>query len=189
MANAMTDNQSQTEHPLLIEGARSYPQALAALSEFQLLIVDMFRKALQSELPKISAAMGVKLSREDLDVRIRPQKMENSDGENASLGLRIIRDTEGWRQYYHLVWEKDGLAASSAIWFQDKTMAMKVSSSMKKATPKPPYVVDLEDARVAYLLRRITAEEMAQLPGILQELFREWVRLWQRIGSLKSCKA
>ena len=185
----MTENQSQTEYPLLIEGARSYPQALAALSEFQILVVDACRKALESELPKISTAMGIKLSREDFDVRIRPQKMENSDGENASLGLRIIRDTEGWRQYHHLVWEKDGLGASSAIWFQDKTLAMNVSNALKKAGPKPPYVVDLDDSRAAFLMRRVTAEEMAQLPGILQELFREWTRLWQRIGGLKSCKA
>ena len=186
----MTDNQIQSEYALLIEGARSYPQALAALSEFQLLVVDACRKALESELPKISAAMGIKLSRADLAERIRPRKTENPDGVYASLGVVINRDTtEGWRQYYHVVWEKGGLGASSSIWFKDKTLALKVCNNLKKAQPKPTYSIDLDEEKEVYLMRRATPEEMAQLPGILQDLFREWTRLWQRIGGFQACKA
>lgn len=185
----MTENQSQSEYPLLIEGARSYPQALAAISEFQTQVVAACQEALESELPKISSAMGIALSGKDLLLRIRPRKTEKPDGVYASLGFLINRDkTEGWRQYYHVVWGKDGLRAASSIWFKDETLATKVSDALKKAQPRLPYFVELEEGE-ASLMRRATAEEMAQLSRIQQELFHEWTRLWQRIGGLKSCKA
>jgi hypothetical protein len=181
----MSDDKGQFD--LLIEGARSYPQALAALNEFQTSVIHSCRTALDSELPKISTAMRIKLSREDLRDRIRPRKTEIPDGAFAAIGLVINRDTpEGWRQYYHIVWDKDWFGASSSIRFKDKSVAMKVSKALNEAQPKSPYLVHLDDEKEACLTRRATAEEMAQLPGILQDLFREWARLWEKIGGLQS---
>lgn len=179
----------QSPNQLLVEGGRSYHQALAALSEFQQLVLDTCRKALEGELPKISIAMGITLSRSDLKVRVRPRKIDNADGETASLGVYIDhRMTEGWRQYYIVFWEKDVLGASSSVLFKDTTLALKVSNAMKKAEPKPEYSLDLTDENELYLMRLVTPDEMEQLPEILRELFREWTRLWQRIGGLNSCK-
>jgi hypothetical protein len=185
----MTDYQGQPDSALLREGAKSYPQALAALSEFRNEVMTACRKAVESELASISRTIGVKLSRVDLVDRIEPFSLEKADGENASIGLRIKQDSEGWRQYFHLIWYKDGLGASSSIWFRDKTLATKVFEALRTAQPNPPYSLDLEEEDEVYLMRRITSDEMARLQEILQELNREWVRLWQSVGGLKRCQA
>jgi len=191
----MTNTNAERGNELLIQGGKSYPQALAALSEFGRLVLETCRTAFDEELANISRAMGVRISRNDLRNRRRPDRLERLStphGGDASLGIRIWRDSEGWRQYCHLVWWTDNTAdnvgASASIWFKDTSLAIIACNALKGVPPTTSYLVDREENEVR-LLRRIAPPDMAQLPTIFRELNREWARLWRAAGGLKQIQA
>src|ERR1700687_1137935 len=126
---------------LLIEGARSYPEALAALSEFRRTIHSAWREGLESRLSEVSTAMGLELEPRQVLDYANPDSLRSAEinGEFAALGLQIKE--AAWTFYFYLVWWK-GFRATISIWFKDQAMASAVFAEIKKV--EGSYPADIE---------------------------------------------
>lgn len=189
----MSGTRQQNEHVLLVEGAKSYPEALAAISEFRNAVVTQCQDAVNSQLAEVAKALDVAISRKDVRERRRPERLDTvngPDGETASLGVVIRNDVQGWRLYYHLNWlnGSDLDVSASCRFLKNPIIAAKVCAALKKAKPKQPYLVEQEYEEVC-LTRRIVPDDMAHLSMFFQDLIREWTRLFQCIGGVKRFKA
>jgi hypothetical protein len=180
----MSDVKEDHKHALLVEGARSYPQALAALSEFRRLVVEECRAALSGQLQNIASAMAVPLSPKDVVPWTRPDSLSASliDGDSGGLGVKLPGPGFHWGLYTYLTWGAGSLRAVDSIWFKDASWAERTYAAFLRQ--KPAYPMNL-DSKEVMLVRKISAEDMSQLSDILRNLNEEWKRLWKRVGSLK----
>lgn len=175
------------EHLLMIEGAKSYPQALAALGEFRNLVVYACREAFEADLTSLSNALGVRISREEILNRVRPDSPDGADAVNAEVGIRIDRRREGWRLNYSLAWwktSKPELRVQLIVRFTGRDRAAAFYAPLEKVKRKTLYQVGVEGSSV-YVKYQMNPEQMSGLPRILHELNQECVRLWQAVGGLK----
>jgi hypothetical protein len=186
MRNVKRTNK-QSEHLLLTEGANSYPQALAALSEFRKLVLYACREAFEKDLVNLSSALGVRISRQELLDRRWPDSPDGADAVNAELGIRLDRRREGWRLYYCLAWRK---SLKPELWLQlvvrftgrDRTPAF--YDALDKARRKTLYKIDVEGSRV-YVSYLTKPDQMSELSQILHGLNQECIRFWRAVGGLK----
>ncbi|MGA2267825.1 MAG: hypothetical protein ABSH44_05070 [Bryobacteraceae bacterium] len=177
----MENPKSQQSKALLIEGARSYPEALAALSEFRRTIHTAWRDGLESRLGEVSAAMGLDLEPAQIADYANPDSLRSAeiDGEFAALGLQIKE--AAWTLYFYLVWWK-GFSANVSIWFKDPAMASAVFTVIKKV--QGSYPAGLENKEV-FISRSLAPEEAGGIEVVVCEMIQEWCRLWLRVGGLR----
>jgi hypothetical protein len=186
MANMKRVNKL-SEHLLMIEGAKTYPQALAALSEFRNLFVYACREVFEADLTSLSNALGVRISREEILNRLRPDSPDGADAVNAEVGIRVDRRREGWRLYYSLAWwktSKPELWVQLIVRFTGRDRAAAFCTPLKKAQLKTLYHVGVEGSSV-YVSYQMKPEQMSELPRILHGLNQESVRIWRSVGGLK----
>jgi hypothetical protein len=182
--NKQADKKS--EYALLIEGAKSYPQALAALSEFRALVVDECRRAFEADITSLSKALGVNISGKDLLERYRPDNPKGADAMNAEIGIRIDRGREGWKLRYSLTWTKN---PRPELWAQllvrtGRDRAHSIGKALDLVQRKPQFDAGV-DGSIIYVSRRITPDQMKDLPQIFHALNLEGVRIWQAVGGFK----
>lgn len=179
----------QVENELLIEGAKSYPQALAALSEFRRGTFEAIREILKPSLSEVGKALGIaNLRYAEVVNRARPDELGGSiDGEEAALGVVIRREKEeGWRQYYHFRWDKEyGFYFSISIRFGNSKRASELAERFTQTNSKNMIGFDPED-RELWLLRTIHPEEMEQIGDIVRDVVREWIVIWKKLGGLRA---
>src|SRR5689334_18107049 len=108
---------SDDQHALMIAGAKSYPQALAALNEFRRLTVDRCTAAMQNILPDLAAAIGLSLPVRDLFPYTRPDSLSSSeiDGDFGMLGAAIQEANEVWWLGCYLHWCNGKLRVVTSI--------------------------------------------------------------------------
>jgi hypothetical protein len=171
---------------LLVEGAKSYPPALAALSEFRRLVQAGCRMVLVSNREELAGAMS-----EDLDSKLiidhaQPDQLgAGVDGRSAALGVKLRRKGQ-WRLYCCLFWRDEQLTARTGIKINNAVVADKVYSALKKQTANHP--VNREENDI-YISGAVSRDEMTNFAEDLQTVSQEWVGLWQRVGGLKQFQA
>ena len=179
----MADGPVHPEHVFLIEGARSYPKALSALREFRSLVVDRCRTALESELENVSQAMGVIIRPVNIVDYRRPEKPDTSDGQSASLGVRVDREVEGWWFYHTVYWYKGEVGIGCSLWLRDKSTAQDAVNELKR-TNAGLFEITLEEGHEVCLSRGLLPDDMQVLEDLLVELLRQWAKLWKEAGTL-----
>lgn len=182
----MGDNQQASE--LLIEGAKSYPQALAALRDFRDTVCASVRAVVRDDLTLIAKSLGVNLDASEIVNRARPYELAAADGENASVGVVIRRDNkEGWNLYYTLRWyveEEDApFYFAASIWFKQSAVGDSAFRAFQKLAMKLP--VKYADSEI-YMKRKLESDDMARFPSVVREVVHEWAKAWSQAGGLKT---
>lgn len=114
----MSESRKQNANELLIEGAKTYPQALAALSEFRRLVVAACEEAFAPGLNDLSKALGLPLPQSQLKPYTNPDSLGASkiDGDFGSLGVKLKEETNQSGQYCYLLWRGGKLYAVVDVW-------------------------------------------------------------------------
>src|SRR5271166_1238463 len=99
---------------LLVAGAKFYPQALVAISEYRRNVREAWRAALEFHLAKISKVMGIQLSVDKLIDHAIPATLRSShvSGDWAQLWLKIRAPQ--WRIYFLVEYEEE----KTYMWIQ-----------------------------------------------------------------------
>lgn len=187
----MTKNEHGSE--LLVEGAKSYPQALAAIREFRELVWTTVRTAVKNDLNLITKSLRIEITTSEIATRARPDELGSAeiDGENASLGVVIRREKkEGWNLYFTLCWyveEEDApFYFAASIWFKQSALGDKAYRAVQKTRTSLPV---LYEGSELIMKRKLASEDMAQLPSVVSEVIREWAKVWSQIGGMEAISA
>jgi hypothetical protein len=94
---------------LVSDGSASYVEALAAIAEFQRLVIDKSRTAMRAHLGDLAAAAGVTLRSNDLKDWINPASPQQKDWNHtyAGLGVGIDLNAKSCTLYSGLYWNTD----------------------------------------------------------------------------------
>jgi hypothetical protein len=184
----MSDNRKQNANELLVEGSKTYPQALAALSEFRRLVVAACEGALTPELGDLSKAMGLPLPKSQLKEYTRPDSLGSSriDGDFGSLGVKIMEEAERSGQYCFLLWEGGKLNGVMDIYVNSKSISLDIFASFQKL--KPPFELRVDNGDVM-LMRPLQPADMPRLTELMLEVVSEWIKLWKGAGGLNRFRA
>ncbi len=171
---------------LLIAGARSYPQALAAISEFCREVQTVFRTTLNNEIASIAEAMALRITRAEIKNYAWPESFTKEiDGEWATLGVKIDRSKkEGWTQSYFQEWYEGEAFVTAQITFIDRTVAKKVYDRLQQIKGKKSRL-GFQRGMHIFVTQKISPDEMSRLDKVLGELNQEWTALWKQVGGLK----
>ncbi|MGC9969337.1 MAG: hypothetical protein ABSE56_01985 [Bryobacteraceae bacterium] len=173
-------------NPLLEEGAKSYPQALLALSDFGQQVQDMCCAAMKRHLTELGDALGLPLQAKQVKPFAGPSSLSsgNIDGTWASLGAKIGRPSGAKCDLWNYIWWGDDtppLNAVVSLSFADPEVAERAWASMRH-----PGSCDFdEDEREIHHSRPLEPADLTQLEAILDEMNREWIALWQKVGGVK----
>jgi hypothetical protein len=193
---AVAKNEHGSE--LLVEGSKSYPQALAALREFRELVWTTVRTAVRNDLNLIAKSLGIEIAASEIATRARPDELGSTeiDGENANLGVVIRREKkEGWNLYYTLCWSVEEEDApfyfAASIWFKQSALGDKAYRAIQKTrTSLPVLYEDYENKGSEVIMKRkLASEDMAQLPSVVSEVIREWAKAWSQVGGVEALSA
>ena len=173
------------EHPsqLLIAGAKSYPEAFAVLEEFRLSAQQIVESEVEGRKRAIAKLFAIPIDAFEIRPRFRPPQIGSKNKMWASIGVAIRRDECGWRQYHHLHWEGSAFGFFSSIRFpKDEARGERVWRNLRDLKPKLP--LGFENREV-YICREIDPKDMARMAEVVGKVIDEWIRLWQKGGSLK----
>ena len=140
-------------HALLKEGARSYLEALTALTIFRKDVQSVCRQAIESRLPEFSQALGVSsLKAESIVPYATPEDQFN--GTSAYLGVqhKISRRRHSIQRltcisYCGLSWESggktSGFGCSVSVWFNRREVADSLSAGFRQNEGGMPSGIEL----------------------------------------------
>jgi len=179
-----------TERSELIKaGAKSYPQAFAALCEFCRMTANMLRLSVEQNLGQMSKSMALgTLSPSDLRGRANPSSIhpdaQASDGIEAKIGFTLWGDPV-WRQYYFVTWGKNGLSLSASIKFLKNSDANdKVSTALHAhGFEKKIY----HNSNRVGIFCTINPDELVDLPKHMNALLIDWSTFWNSVGGIAKC--
>jgi hypothetical protein len=171
---------------LLAVGARSYPEALAAISEFCREIQAVLRTSLNNDLASLAKAMAIKMEKAEIKNYASPDSFtKDISGEWAALGVKIDRSKkEGWTQLYFHEWDEGETFVAAKIHFIDGIVAKRVYDRLSKVQSNTSEL-GFNQWFELFIRREISHQEMDQLGEITGEVIREWSALWRRAGGLK----
>lgn len=167
------------ETSLLVEGTRSYPEALGALNEFGRLVISKIKTGLSEELGSLSSAVGIRLTENDLADYIRPNRMGSFDPNNVCLGVKVDRIAEsGWSLYFVLFWLKGAACVSVSVWFRDGGLANSLHKTFNKI---PGSALDGKEVSIS---RSVMPDAAEEIPIILRELVGDFSKACAKAGGL-----
>jgi hypothetical protein len=180
----MKSFKEQHETRFLIEGAKFYPQTLVAISEFYRLVQDTWRETVSKSLPKLASAMGEKLSPQMIKPYADPADI-GKGGTWFGLGVKITKKSS-WTQLYYLEWssppeEQASFTAAACIGFGNTESASRAFDALEKHQ-RTKYPISRNKNEI-YIWQPISSERDA-IPEVLEEVSREWIRLWREAGGL-----
>jgi hypothetical protein len=171
------------ESGLLIEGMKSYPQALGALNEFVRLVISNVREAVLDELATLSTAIGAGLKEDELGDYVQPNRVGVFEPKYTVLGIKIDRiAASGWGLYFYVWWWKGQTKLCVSMWMKDRDVAASIITRFKNTSPETS--VEIDDNHEVYLSRVLVPDNVPELSEILRELNREFSELWSRAGGL-----
>jgi hypothetical protein len=177
-----------TSNPLLEEGAKSYPQALLALSEFCQQVQAMCCDAMKRHVTELGDALGVPLQAEQVKAYANPSSLSSDgiDGTWAALGARIAHPSGAKCDLYNYIWWWDTPLPSAgiSISFADARVAERAWASMQKLG-NCDFYEKAEDRSEIYLSRPLKLAQLSQLETILDKMNQEWIALWRKVGGVK----
>jgi hypothetical protein len=176
------DSAPTQQNTLLIEGGRSYPKAMLALSQFREMVQDACIAAMKRSLPELIAALGLQLKSQQVKAWDWPD-LDETDGTWAELGA-MLKNPGGARctLYNYISWEDAPLLrVIVSILFVDAGIAERTWAAVRDhGTLKKD-----KDENEINSSRRIDAAGLASLGSTLDEMNSEWIQLWQGVGGVK----
>jgi len=180
----MNIRKDQHTNPLLVEGAKFYPQALVAISEFCRLVQNAWRETISQELRQLEKAMGVGLSAADIKPYTVPEKISKPiDGKWVVLGVQLIADD--WQQLFYLEWnEGQGFGAVAQICFGTSAIAARARAAFERVAQKTYPVFGGDRDKDVFICPEISAPDMDRLTEVTRRVSRDWIRLWREVGGI-----
>lgn len=174
----MTENGS-----LLIEGMKSYPKALAAITEFVSSVTSTIREVLTEDENDLSDAVGVKITDDGLTNHVRPNRLTGSGSEDKAVGFRFDRRSEtGWSLYFYVWWSRSGAEFGISLYFNDAQLAASVFNSLAKASGGK---CRTQGRRELYFSRPLAMNESSEFKEIVRESVQDFSAVLSKAGGLK----
>jgi len=184
-------------HALLEEGARSYLEALTALTIFRKDVQSVCRQAIVDRVTEFSQALGVPMFKaESIVPYATPEDQFN--GSSAYIGVK--HKISRRRQSIHgfssvstcgLSWEPMGQQRWFGCWvgvgFNQREIAERLHAGFQRSKESlpPGIALDAQKNNVS-VSRALKPDDMASLTDCLGEVMVEWIRLWREFGGLKA---
>ncbi len=172
---------------LLVEGIRSYLQALVAISEFRRLVEDKFHRAVDERRDSIAASLKVQIGPDAIQPYCFPDKPGREfRGDWAAIGVRIIPIEVGVckEHTYYLGWWRDQAGPVAGIFasirFSERSIAERAMSSLQKTGMAPP---ELSKTTISQW-RKLEFNDIEQLQERIEKLLGEWCEAWRGAGGL-----
>ncbi|MFZ0319270.1 MAG: hypothetical protein WAL56_09100 [Candidatus Sulfotelmatobacter sp.] len=173
----MTENGS-----LLIEGMKSYPKALAAITEFVSSVISTIREVLTEDENGLSNAVDVKITDEGLIDYLRPSRLSGSGSEDKLMGVRFDKRPEmGWSLYFYLWWSPAAEFGIS-LYFNDAQLAALAFNSLAKASGGK---CRTQGSRELYFSRPLAMNDSGEFREIVRESVQDFSAVLSRAGGLK----
>jgi hypothetical protein len=167
---------------LLLEGVKSYPQALVALGEFRRVVQAILQEGVEKMLPTIALAMDTRLAPDEIKNEAWPDSFRTPfRGDWARLGVRIPRDRDGWTQYYYLEWDKGVVDIAASISLKDQTTATRIYAALQIAKPLLKIGLNKSDVSV---WKELPLHEIDRIQELIREVIQEWCEAWRHAGGL-----
>jgi hypothetical protein len=173
----MTENGS-----LLIEGMKSYPKALAAITEFVGSVASTIREVLTEDENNLSDSIGVKITDEGLTDYVRPSRLSGSGSEDKVIGVRFDKRPEmGWSLYFYVWWSRAAEFGIS-LYFNDAQVAASVLNSLAKA---PGGKCQTAGSRELYFSRPLAMNESSEFKETVRVSVQDFSAVLIKAGGLK----
>jgi hypothetical protein len=173
----MTENGS-----LLIEGLKSYPRALAAITEFVSSVTASIREVLTEDENNLSDAVGVKIMDEGLIDYVRPSRLTASGSDDKLIGVRFDKGPEmGWSLYFYVWWSRVAEFGIS-LYFNDAQVAASVLNSLAKASGGK---CQTWGSRELYFSRPLAINESSEFKETVRESVQDFAAVLSKAGGLK----
>lgn len=177
--------QGDASSALIKEGAKSYPQALAALSEFRDQLLSVTMEVVSERLIEISNSLGIReLARNELRERVKP--FDSCPDGRAAIGVTIRPKTESWKQYYHFKWEPNRFYFSASIKYPDPGQGLQIGRKFKSLDLglDSRYETGFEPDGEVWILTNLDPENITGLSELLREVVNEWCKAWKKLGGI-----
>lgn len=166
---------------LLIEGIKSYPQALVAIREFRDALEAICRDAVRDNLPLIANSMDI-IPLDEIEPDTWPTKISACDGKWAKVGVRMkIRNGGQMELGYSVEWNDGTPCLVASIWFSENETADRALAALKRGVPGVQ--ADVQKKQV-YLWKNLTPSEVGEIRETMVELIQEWSGAWRQIGGV-----
>ncbi len=168
------------ERALLVEGGKSYLDALIAMRRFGEATVTTCRRVLERNISELSNRSGVSFLSSEIADRFRPDQLSGGfRGDFASLGVKVINAAKRCRLYTCVNWLPEELNASVSFCVGTSEGASAIYSRLRRYEPE----VGLEGNEL-YLNKKLAPEDMQQLGRILALLSNRWCGALKANGGL-----
>ena len=184
-----SEGQPDSSSELLIEGLRSYRQALVAMEEFCLVVEGIFREAVKKS--PIRECMEIRFQADSIKSYRRPDKVKGaSSHKRVALGVSI--PGEGFEKHtYSLEWNRDQDSEEFtrsivvSISFSELEAAGRVLLALQRELPNEE--LGLVRQKV-YLSKELPMSDLEQrierLPSLIDAQIGKWCEAWKRVDGL-----
>jgi hypothetical protein len=170
---------SRIEEELLREGAKSYRLAIAAIREYQALVMRRCREVVASERDRITKILGT--SPEPL----KDLQEFQATTQYAAIGVRTVL-SGGSKQTYALWWQADRLYASLWTTFKNSESAQRAKTGLQDAHGADRAETVGSNSTEIWLRLELKPEHTAQPWDQLTKCIVEWHDTWSRVpGGLR----
>jgi hypothetical protein len=187
---AMGISEEQGQRQFLVQGARSYLDAVTAVTEYRRLVHKKCRNTLEQHLATYSAALGppIELAPNHLFEVTNPSPEKwNGTGADLSVITRNHDNPPGvswWYAFASLTWDE---TSSSSPWFgvcvglglSSKKMAATMHRKMQGVC-----AAELWELEVG-IAQELAPEDSADFESRLDELLTKWIAALKQIGGFK----
>ncbi len=167
---------------LLKEGARSYPKALLALSEFRRLVQERCCDGMKRHLKEVGEALGVRLERREVKPHAGPSGLDSQDvdGTWANLGAKLAVPGSEWTLWDYVFWAEGTIRVYVSLEFPDAEVAERVQAVTG------PYGTSLDsESKEVYLQREVKPDDFSCLDSIIDQVNLDWICVWRKAAGVK----
>ena len=173
---------------LLSAGAKSYPQALEAINEFGLSVLEVVEKVANQRKTSLAKTFSVPIDELKITRRVRPNRLGFSGSVSFSIGIAVKPSKLGWKQYHNFHWEDSVFGFGSSIKFLGGGAESATRNTYTRlAAFHPKWTLGVAKGEL-YLWRVLKPVQMAEAEELIGEVIDEWTRLWKKGGGLKISK-
>lgn len=166
---------------LLIEGIKSYPQALVAIREFRDALEALCRDVVRDNLALITDSMTM-IPLDEIEPDSRPAKISECDGKWATVGVRMrVRNGGPIELGYSVEWNDGTPCLVASIQFSESETADLALATLKRGVPGIQAAVHKKQA---YSWRDLTPSDVREMREKMVELIQEWSGAWRQVGGV-----
>jgi hypothetical protein len=179
-------------HALLQEGARSYLEALTAITIFRRDVRSVCQEVVESRSEAFLRALAVPINQAERMVPYETPE-EKFNGSSAYVGVQqkiSRRRNQGFIYIsscglsWDLVGQQRWFGCWVGVWFNQRDMAERLYAGFQKKKPLPPGIELETEKNSVSLSRALKPEDMASLSDRLGEVMDAWIQLWEQVGGL-----